>query len=368
MTSIRSVSLAPSAVSLDTASAAGPDTRGFRSSGQSPGSSVAGKTVHLIGPGKVGRSFLQLLAGQPFRLVAVTDQSGTVYERAGLDGARIAAHKAAGGRIAELPRAEAIPGDVAAFVIGADVVVDATSSDAASTDAALARGRSALRSGAHLLLAGKNALAVAAPEWLLGVHRGRVGINAVLGGTGAHLLADLEELRAHCRELLLCGNVTTTVIIEAIERGASVDEGIAHAQRLGVLESDPTLDLDGSDAAVKLAAVWGAVFAPRAAAATPLLTSIARQDVRGLDAQQLRARASRGATTRLVGRGSRRGGDLRVQFEEVERSSPLAAPPDRVVYGYGLPAGLRVHTGFGVGYAATAAALLQDLLTVEARR
>ena len=75
----------------------------------------------------------------------------------------------------------------------------------------------------------------------------------------------------------------------------------------------------------------------------------------------MRERASRGATTRLIARGGRSGTDLRAAFEEVALGSPLAAPADRVVYGYELPSGLRVHTGLGVGYERTAEALWQDV-------
>jgi homoserine dehydrogenase len=319
------------------------------------------RTIHLVGPGEVGRRLLERLPRERFRLVAVSDSTATVFDRAGLDPLAIAAHKQAGGSLGSLPRAEAIATELAVELVGADVVVDATPSGKDSTEGALRRGRAALRIGARLVLCGKNALAAAAGEWLGGELRGRVGINAVLGGTGLQLLRELGELRARCDELQLVGNVTTTVIVQAIERGAAVEQGIAHARALGLLEPDPTLDLDGSDAAVKLAAVHGAVFGSVPGA-------IAQQDVRQLDAKELQARARRGATTRLVARGSRHGGDLRVAFEELPRTSPLAAPPDRVVYGYRLGEELRVHTGLGVGYERTAEAALQDLLAAEVRR
>jgi homoserine dehydrogenase len=93
----------------------------------------------------------------------------------------------------------------------------------------------------------------------------------------------------------------------------------------------------------------------------PTPATVVREAIAGLDPTVVRARAQRGRTTRLVARGSRTGGDLRVRFEEVPLGSPLAAPPDRVVYGYELPAGLRVHTGLAVGHDRTAQALLGDL-------
>ncbi len=353
------------AITPDTASQEGPDTVGFRSSGPSP---TAVRTVHLIGPGQVGRRFLRLLAAQPdLRLVAVSDSTGTAYRREGLEPEAVIAHKAAGRPLREWPRAEAIATELAISVVQADVVVDATTSDAGGTAAAVARTRAALRHGAFVALAGKNALAAAAPEWLGSPLRRQIGCNATLGGAGLRLCRELDELRGRCDELLLCGNVTTTVIVQAIERGASVAEGIEHARQLGILETDPELDLGGSDAAVKLLAVWGAVFGEPFLQA-PGLDRIPRQHVRELDPALLQQRFARGATTRLLASGGREPGSLRVAFVELPRSSPLAAPPDRVVYGYRLGGDLRVHTGFGVGYEGTAAALLDDVRGAEVRR
>ncbi|MCB9886971.1 MAG: hypothetical protein H6838_15875 [Planctomycetes bacterium] len=335
------------------------DTTGFASSGQSPGAAPRQPRLHLVGVGKVGREVLARVAGLPACLVAVTDSSGTLYAGEGVDAAAVAAHKHAGGRIADLPRAEDLPTELAVALIGADVLIDATPTDAASTQAAAARVRAAVRLGASVALSGKNALAACAPEWLTTGARRQFGIDAVLGGTGRQLLRELDELRAGCARVVLVGNVTTTVLIEAIERGQSLEQGLQAARARGLLESDPSADLDGSDAATKLVCVVGAVFGesfvrPRSPDEVP------REDLRELDPALLRARFARGATTRLVARGDRAGG-LRVAFEEVAVGSPLAAPADRVVYGYELAGGLRVHTGLAVGADRTAEALLGDV-------
>jgi homoserine dehydrogenase len=315
----------------------------------------------------VGLCLLDLLPDEPCRLIAVTDSTATVCARAGLGAAAIAAHKRSGRALREWPNAEAIPAVRAISTCGADIVADATPSSEAGTAEAVQRGRAALQRGATLVLCGKNALAAAAAEWLLGGARGRVGINAVLGGAGQQLVRDLDELRAGCRSVALAGNVTTTVIVQAIERGAAVADGIEHARALGLLEPDPALDLDGSDAAKKLAIVAGAVFGEPSRPA-PRPESIRRDDVRDLDADLVRARARRGASTRLVARADRTGA-LQVLFEEVAPGSPLCAPPDRVVYTYELGDGtLRVHCGFGVGYEGTAAAMLADLRAAAVSR
>ncbi len=341
---------------LPTTTIAPPSGDPFHSSGQSPGV----RTLHLLGPGAVGSAFLQQLTGLPVRTVAISDSSATVFDRNGVAVDSVLRHKAAGGALASLPRTERIPSELAVRVVAADIVVDCTPTRAADTQLAVARGRAALQNGSFLALCGKNALAAQVPEWLLGAFRGRVGVHAVLGGAGQQLVRELLDLREHASSLALVGNVTTTVLVAAIERGASLEAGIADATARGLLEPDPTLDLDGSDAATKLLLTWGAVFGeswqqPRT------LAAVSRQDIRSLDVELVRQRARRGATTRLVARGSRAGNDLRVAYEEVPAGSPLAAPPDRVVYGYELPQGLRVHTGLAVGHERTAAALLDDV-------
>lgn len=369
----RGISAGTAGLGTARASSEARDTTGFASSGQSPGrtpgyaglpgqtnlSASPRPTLHLLGVGKVGAEFLRQLAAVPVQLVAVSDRSGTAYARAGLDPAAVRAHKLGGQPIAEWPHAETIPTELAIGLCAADVVVDATPTDQASAAAAVCRVQAALRIGAQVALCGKNALAAQAAAWLGGATRRRLGIDAVLGGAGAQLVRELDELRAHCQRLALVGNVTTTVVVETIERGGSFADGLQAARARGLLESDPTCDVDGSDAATKLVCVHGAVFGDAFVRAVPV-ADVPRQDLRELDPELLRARHRAGQTTRLVARAER-GGPLRVGYEAVPVGSPLAAPPDRVVYTYDLPAGLRVHTGTAVGADRTAAALLADV-------
>ena len=48
---------------------------------------------------------------------------------------------------------------------------------------------------------------------------------------------------------------TTNVIIETMEAGRSFEEGLKTAQELGVTETDPSHDIDGWDATVKVCAL-----------------------------------------------------------------------------------------------------------------
>ena len=160
--------------------------------------------------------------------------------------------------------------------------------------------------------------------------------------------------------MALCGNVTTAVIVQAIEQGASIEAGIERARALDMLEPDPSLDLEGIDAAVKLLGVAGAVFGSTEQASLSV-AAVERDSIYSLDAGLVQDRARRQATTRLVARGNRQG-QLSVRFEELPQTSPLARSPEEVAYQYELGNGSRLHLGRGVGYDLTAAAMVEDLL------
>jgi homoserine dehydrogenase len=326
-----------------------PQTEGLRSSGTSP-------TVHLLGAGQVGRAFLRELAGTCVRLVAVSDSSATVFARTGLQPRSVAAHKEAGRPIADLAGAEPIPLDLAASLVHADVVVDATPSRPVSAEADLARCRAILRAGSSLALASKSALAIAADDLVQPALDGRVAFDAALGGTGARLLRELASLRGTARSVALVANASTSAILEAFEEGLHEEAAFARCRERGVLEPDPSLDLDGTDAAQKLAVVSRAVLGLDV---RPV--DVLREDLRSIDPALVWWRAQRGRTTRLVARASR-DGSLTVACEELPRSSPLAVPSDRVAYAYELEgARLRVHVGVGIGTLGTARTLLRDV-------
>jgi len=332
----------------------------FRTTGTSPTTVPAPKfrsfdTVHLVGPGAVGRVLLARLAGDRRRVVAVTDSGATVFDPRGVDVAAIISWKEAGRPLCAYPGAQPVTSADALELVDADVVADASSTDL-ERDGWTEALAAALERGACVATAAKAALCEAGAEWLSGDHRSRVGCNAVLGGTGRSFIAELGELQRRTREIAIAGNASTTAILDVVELGGTLDDGIVEAQRLGFLEPDPELDLRGTDAAIKLAIVAGIITARRI---DP--RGISCQDIRSIDLRAVRARRRRSATTRLIGRLSA-AGDLRVSYEEVSRDSILAAPAGRVVYEYRLSGDeRRIHIGSGLGAAATAAALSTDV-------
>ena len=94
------------------------------------------------------------------------------------------------------------------------------------------------------------------------LHDGALLASASVGG-GTPMLEVTEHLAASGRVSRLRGllNATTTFILAAMAEGRSYREALAEAQAAGYAEADASLDVDGRDAAQKLAILawvaWG---------------------------------------------------------------------------------------------------------------
>src|SRR2546430_10037503 len=86
-------------------------------------------------------------------------------------------------------------------------------------------------------------------------------------------------------------NSTTNVILSSVEDGLDFEEALRKAQEIGVAETDPSHDIDGWDAAVKVAALVTVLMG------VPIrLDEIQRKGIGGLTGEVLRAARSAGET------------------------------------------------------------------------
>ena len=114
---------------------------------------------------------------------------------------------------------------------------------------------------------------------------------------------------------------TATIVLEAVERGLSFDEGIMEAQQLGIAEADPAYDVDGWDSAVKLCALANVLMNGDLRPG-----DVARDGIRSLTQQSIRAAKGDGEPYRLIG-DLERGTDgvltARVQPRRCSTATPL---------------------------------------------
>lgn len=136
--------------------------------------------------------------------------------------------------------------------LGADIVVEL----AGGVDGPLAWARKALDRGTPYVTANKALLATHGRELAQLAER---RVAALLGsasvGGGTPMLETVSHLAATGSIERLRGivNATTTYILSAMGDGRSYDEALREAQEAGYAEADPSFDVEGRDAAQKLA-------------------------------------------------------------------------------------------------------------------
>ena len=132
------------------------------------------------------------------------------------------------------------------------------------------------------------------------------------------------------REALVVSNVhrvlgivngTTNFILTEMENGAEYSEALAEAQRLGYAEADPSEDVNGADAAAKMAILATMAFGSRVT-----LAEVACDGIEGVSGEHVAAAREMEMVVRLIGQATLADGrlDVRVGPALVDRHHPLA--------------------------------------------
>ena len=158
-------------------------------------------------------------------------------------------------------------------------------------------------------------------------------------------------------------NGTTNVILGLMAQGQSYAEALAYAQKEGFAEADPTADVEGYDAAAKIALLASAAFRTRVT-----LDQVDTCGITQIQPEDLAAAERDGQVMKLVAHARREGAGVVVAVAptRVERAHPLAAidGPMNAITVQARGAGPLTFTGAGAGGAATASAVLADVVTV----
>jgi homoserine dehydrogenase len=226
---------------------------------------------------------------------------------------------------------------------------------------------SALRRGIHVVTANKALIADRGAR--LTAIAGEYGValryEAAVGGA-IPVIRTLEHL-AECDEILEVGGVingTTNFVLSAMEGGRPLEQAVRDAQRAGFAESDPSTDLEGIDAAHKLAILSATAFG-----AWPRWESIARRGIREItldDVEYARSRGCRIKSAAWARRIDRIAIVASVGPTLIPIDHPFAAPRDaeNVVLAIARHAGPIILGGVGAGREATASAIIGDLADI----
>jgi len=267
--------------------------------------------ITISGLGNLGRRFVQLISdkhtelhkryGLNLILVAAVDSRGAAYDPLGLDPDLILKTKDSTGTVGDYP--EFGHGGMTSLdvvqAMDADVWCEATPVNLArGAEPAISCIRTALARGMHVVTPNKGPIVLFYRELrsLAAEH----GVSLRFGGTVAGglpaLYIGVRDLRgARIDRIEAVPNLVTGFILDLIGDGTSWDEAISLAKREGVLEPDPTWDLDGWDAAAKLVILANAVLGVPAH-----LEDVERTGIVGLSPQDIRSEIERGRRIRLL--------------------------------------------------------------------
>jgi homoserine dehydrogenase len=295
--------------------------------------------VGLLGHGTVGAAFAELLEARAGEVEAVT---GLRPEISGV-----------------LTRSR---GDFEEIVGGSDLVVEVMGGLDPARDYVLR----AMAAGKHVVTANKQLLSQHGEElWSAARDNGvQLRFEAAVAGVVPVIRVLQESLAAaHVDRLHGIVNGTTNFILTRMaETGASYEDALAEAQRLGYAEADPTEDVNGKDAAAKMAIL------ARLAFNTPVhLDQVAYEGIEHLTADDMEYARDLGLGLKLIGTAERVDGGLSVRVHPVflYAGHPLASVsgPFNAVTIESQTITEITLSGPGAGGPQTASAVLGDVIS-----
>jgi homoserine dehydrogenase len=294
--------------------------------------------LSFLGFGNVGKSLADLLirkradiqdqSGVTFSVTGIaTGTHGIAIDPDGIDLSRAIYLVNAGDSLVEIHRLGFPMQDTLDFIYhcGADVLFETIPVDYDTGQPAIEYIRSALESGMHVVTANKGPVVHAYRD--LTHLAAEMGVkfyfeSAVMDGAPVFGLfrETLPAANVHAFRGVL--NSTTNLILSCMEQGESFEQAVRYAQSIGIAETDPSGDVDGWDAAIKVCALatvlMGVETEPR---------DVDRKGIAGITAEDIEVAKADGKRWKLVCEAHRDGEQLHLSV------SPQMVGIDSPLYG-----------------------------------
>jgi homoserine dehydrogenase len=310
----------------------------------------------MLGCGTVGEATARLLL----------DHAEDLAERAGapIELARVAVRDPAKPRKVDLP--------VGVLTAHADQVVsDADVDLIVEVIGGVEPSRSlilqAIANGKPVVTANKELLSTAGEDVMKPADE--AGVDLLFEGSvagGIPIIRPMKESLAGDQVTRVMGivNGTTNYILTRMsERGESFEQALAEADRRGYTEADASADIDGHDAAAKLAILASIAFNARV-----VVSDVVTEGISTVSHRDIVAAHDLGYEVKLVASAERDDGQItaRVHPAMIPRTHPLASVRDvfNAIFVEGREVGELMFFGRGAGGGPTASAVVGDIVEV----
>ncbi|MCH9818564.1 homoserine dehydrogenase [Burkholderiaceae bacterium] len=310
----------------------------------------------LLGVGNVGQGVFDVLvrnggeierrAGQPIRVVAASRRNVSAAKALADAGVRISADPM---EVVNDPEVDVIVELIGGTTLAKSLVLRA------------------IANGKHVVTANKALLAEHGTEIFATAHQAGVivAFEAAVAGGIPIIKALREGLTANHIEWVagIINGTTNFILTEMRDKGLDFDTVLKQAQALGYAEADPTFDIEGVDAAHKLALMSAIAFG------VPVQFDKAYvQGIAGLASEDIRYAEQLGYRIKLLGITKRvaQGIELRVHPTLIPAKRLLANVEGAMnaVVVQGDAVGTTLYYGKGAGGEPTASAVIADVVDV----
>ena len=225
----------------------------------------------------------------------------------------------------------------------------------------------ALNAGKNVVTANKDLLAVHGKELLDAAKENKRDLLFEASVAGAiPIIRPLKQCLAgnHIDEIMGIVNGTTNYILTKMTKeGMDFAQALAKATELGYAEADPTSDIEGYDAARKVAILASIAFHSRV-----VLDDVYIEGITAISSQDIRYANEAGYAMKLIGvaKNTSSGIEARVHPMLIPLSHPLATVNDsfNAIFVHGDAAGEVMFYGKGAGELPTASAVVGDIIDV----
>ena len=330
--------------------------------------------IILVGWGVVGQSFAQIITqrkkelvkkyGFRPRIVAIVDKQGAAINPKGIDLEEMLALKKEKGTVAassqyghpDMAALEAIES------VEAEAMVEVTPTNIETAEPGLSYIKTAFRTEKHVVTTNKGPLALALPALTELADYNNVCLRfSGTVGAGTPILEFAKNCLQGDRIVSIKGilNGTTNYILtEMEEKHITFDEALKAAQELGYAEADPTMDVDGYDAAAKLVIMANWIMNKKVT-----IDDVHLKGIRDVSAHDIANAAEKRCTIKLIGSIEE---TLKVEPTLISKHDPLAVDGAlNAVTFVSESAGQQTIIGLGAGGVETASAVLRDLLDIK---
>ena len=319
--------------------------------------------VALIGLGSVGRGVAGLIAKKNLGLTitGIADSRSACMDPAGLDLAMLLAAKKKSGHCGDLNLTALDVIEKADY----DALVEVTPTNAISGEPAIGYIRAALNRPKHVVTSNKGPIALAFRELRAMARKNGVALRYEATVAGAiPIMHTLEHGLAGNEILALYGVLNGTcnfILTRMAAEGLTYEQALMEAREMGYAEADPTYDVQGIDAAIKLVILANTIWDTGVT-----LNDVDRTGIDLLTADALRLADDEGCTIRLIAEAIPRKHLLRVSPRILEKNHPLVF--EGTLNALTLETDLAKEItliGRGAGSIETASAIIGDLLYIR---